>query len=280
MVTYQSRYFKGMDTTSLHYQSWQPDENEPAAIVALVHGWSDHSGRYMNIVDHLVPHQFAIYALDLRGHGKSEGQRGHINSWDEYRNDIVTFVRLLNRLYPTTPIFLMGHSMGGLIVLDYIIHHPGTPLTGLIVSSPLISPPKVSPVIWQIGRLLSNIYPNLSLNPGSDPHTISRDLSVVDRYMNDPLVHQKGTPRTSTEIERTRKFVLANADAIELPFLMLYGEADGLIPPHFNTALFERVTSGDKTCHTYEGGYHETFNDICKDDVLADLLGWLKKHLA
>lgn len=275
MLEATQKTLTSLDTTKLHVQVWLP-EGTPRAQIALVHGWSDHSGRYQNLVNKVVPEGIAVHAIDLRGHGMSGGQRGHVHQWADYRNDVWA---LLDSMDLSVPTFLMGHSMGGLIVLDYMIHHPDTALRGLITSSPLLSPPNVSPVLVKLGQILSRIAPTFSLNPGASADTISRDKAVVEAYVNDPLVHSRATPRMSTEMEATRLFVHANLDAIKMPYLLVYGSADGLVPPDMSREAFEHVASSDKTRHEYEGAYHEVMNDINKDDVLRDIVEWLNAHI-
>lgn len=277
MTTHDTQYIRSADGTQLHVQSWLPQHTR--AVVGVVHGWSDHSGRYGNVVDALTPHGCGVYAVDLRGHGLSEGQRGHINTWDEYRGDVHAFLDLLEATYPDTPLFLMGHSTGGLIVLEYAIHHPARRLNGLIASAPLLAEPNVPGVVKLLGRVLSRVAPSFSLDPNADPNTISRDPAVVAAYKSDPLAHSRATPRLSTEMSAARDFVLANLDGITYPFLLMYGSADGLVPPHISREMFAHVGAADKTRHEYDGGYHELFNDLCKDEMLGDLVAWLDAHV-
>jgi alpha-beta hydrolase superfamily lysophospholipase len=266
MAEHRSEYLHSEDGTRLHVQSWLPAGGVRAGV-AIVHGWSDHGGRYGNVVEHLLPHGYAVYALDLRGHGLSDGQRGHIGAWDEYRQDVHTLVTRLEREQSGAPLFLMGHSMGGLTVMEYAIHHPTRRLNGLVASSPLLAEPNVPGVLKLAGRVLSRVAPSFSLNPGADAATISRDPAVVAAYERDPLVHARATPRFSTEMSAAQEFVL-----------LLYGSDDQLVPPHVSRAMFAQVGAADKTRHEYDGGYHELFNDFVKAQMLEDLLTWLDAH--
>jgi alpha-beta hydrolase superfamily lysophospholipase len=264
----------------LHYHVWLPiNGEEPLAIVGIIHGWSDHSGRYGNVVDHLTAHGFSVYGLDLRGHGHSDGQRGHIEAWEDYRLDIHAFLQVLERDYPDTPHFIMGHSMGGLALMEYVIHFPDAPIDGIVATSPLLSEPNVPPIMNLLAKVLAQVAPRLGINPGTDSSTITRDTSGVEDYDNDPLVHTRATPRFAMEMEVARQFVIKNADAIQHPFLLLYGDADGLVPPNVSRDIFKTVGSIDKTRHEYAGGYHELFNDLVKEDMLRDLTDWLNAHL-
>ena len=267
------------DGTRLHMQTWLPDDKPPRALIAVLPGWSDHSDRYMNLVNHAVPLGYGVSALDFRGHGKADGQRGHINDWADYRNDTDAFVRALARQQPGVPLFVLGHSMGGLMGMDYMIHHPQAPLHGLIASAPLLAPPNVSPVLVKLGALVSRVMPRFSLNPGVDPTVVSRDPDVVARYKNDPLGHQRVSARASTEMETTRLFVLDNLDAIKAPFLLIFGGADPLVPPDVSRSVLPKIGSRDKTAYEYANNYHEPMNDLDKERVLSDITNWVGARL-
>jgi alpha-beta hydrolase superfamily lysophospholipase len=149
--------FTGTGDLSLVWQAWLPDE-PPRAVLVIVHGFGEHCGRYRHLVDYLVPRGFAIYGFDLRGHGRSEGQRGAINSWDEFREDVARFLHLVREAQPDSPLFLMGHSMGGLIVSNYAVNDQSG-LTGVILSSPQLAQPHVAPLLHAASRVLSKIRP-------------------------------------------------------------------------------------------------------------------------
>ena len=267
-------YFTSTDGTRLAYRHW-PTAEQPQAIVAVVHGWSDHAARYALLATALAPHGITTYAVDLRGNGESEGQRGHIQRWADYRADMHAFLTTVRDLHPQTPCFLLGHSMGGLAVLDYAIHFPNEDLRGLLVSSPLLAPPNVPPVMTTLGRLLSRVAPRFSLDPGADADTLSRDPAVVQAYREDPLVHQQATPRFATVMEQVRLFVLDNLDGMRYPLFLYYGSADGLVPPDITRDAFDGIGADDKTRHEVAGGYHELINDHGKDILFAAIRGWL-----
>ncbi len=269
--------FKGFGGLELYTQSWLPD-TPPKAIMALVHGFGEHSGRYKNVVNHLVPKGYAIYGFDHRGHGRSPGKRGHVNDWAEFRGDVVAFKQFITGQHPDLPLFLMGHSMGGLIVLEYILRHPEG-WQGVIASAPLLGQPNISPALIFISRLLSRVWPSLGVNTGLDASTISRDETEVEAYQNDPLVHSMGTPRTSTEMTTAVTWTQAHAADINLPLLIIHGQADALISPEDSAAFFANVTYPDKQRILYDGGFHESHNDIHHEQVTADLEQWLEAHL-
>ena len=159
--------FKGANDLNLFYQSWLPDSGTKA-IIAIVHGFGEHSGRYMNLVNHVLPQGFIVYGFDHRGHGRSEGNRGHIMDWSEFREDIKLFLQLIRSQENELPLFLMGHSMGGLIVLNYILHHPEENINSVIVSAPLLVQPAISPIIILISKILSRVWPRFSIDTKLD----------------------------------------------------------------------------------------------------------------
>ncbi|MCS7177678.1 MAG: alpha/beta hydrolase [Anaerolineae bacterium] len=269
--------FAGFGGLPLYYQSWRP-EGEPRAIVILVHGFGEHSGRYMNVVSHLVPRGHAIYALDHRGHGRSPGPRGYIHDWEEFREDIRAFVRMVAEQEPGRPLFLMGHSMGGLIVLEYALRYPEG-LSGVIASGPVLAQVGLSPVLMVLARVLSRLWPRFAMNTGLDATSISRDPEVVATYRADPLVHSTGTARLGTEMTRAIRWTHEHAREWRLPLLILHGGADRLVPPEGSRRFFEHVPIADKERIEYEGGYHEPHNDTHRAQVLADLERWLERHL-
>jgi len=270
--------FQGFGGLELYYQRWRP-EGEPKAVLAIVHGFGEHSGRYDNVVNWLVPKGYAIYAFDLRGHGRSPGQRSYINRWAEYREDVRAFLTFVQEQEPGRPLFLMGHSMGGLIVLEYTLHYPEG-LQGVIGSGPALAQTGVSPLLMALGRFLSRIWPRFTLETNLDATTISRDPAVVEAYVNDPLVHSVATARLGEEMSKAMAWVNDHAADLRVPLLILQGGADRLVSPEASRAFFERVASEDKTFHEYEGYYHEPHNDVGKERPLADLEAWLEEHLS
>ncbi len=270
--------FPGAGNLSLYFRGWRPSPLPPKAALAVVHGFGEHSGRYVNIIHHFVPRGYSVYAFDLRGHGRSPGRRGHISDWAEFREDVGAFLQKVREYEDTIPLFLFGHSMGGLMVLDYGLHHPEG-LAGVIASGPVLTQPGVSPVLLLISRLLSRVWPSLTLNTNLDATAISRDPDVVAAYKADPLVHSKASARLGTELTRTVEWVMSHADAWRLPLLIVHGEADRLAPPEGSRAFFEAVQYEDKQRIEYPGGFHEPHNDIDREQVLADIEAWLEAHL-
>ncbi len=268
--------FEGYENLPLYYQKWQPDETK--AVLVIVHGFGEHSGRYMNVVNKMVPEGFTVYSFDHRGHGKSPGKRGHVQNWNEFIEDTKNFLKLVSDEQKELPLFLMGHSMGGLIVLNYAISNPEG-LQGVIASGPLLAQPGISPVLLLLSKIMSKIWPGFSIDTKLDVNHISRDPEVISAYNEDPLVHSMASARFGTEITTATDWTLAHADKFNLPLIILHGEADQLVPPHGSATFFENAATKDKERHLYPDGRHEPHNDIDRETVLQDLLNWLNKHL-
>ncbi len=269
---------QGVGGITLFTQTWQPDGDEKA-ILALVHGIGEHSDRYANLVEHLVPRGYAIHTFDLRGHGRSQGKRGYINSWDEYRQDIKLFLSETQKTHADKKLFLMGHSLGGLMVLNYALHHPQG-LAGVIASAPALAQTGVSPWMLTLARLLSSIAPAMTIKTTLDASMISRIPAVVEAYRCDPLVHDLGTPRLGTELAATMQWTSTRAAEFHLPLLILHGADDRIVPASCSRAFFENAPSKIKKRLEYPGGYHEPHNDLQASQAVQDIGDWLDAMLA
>jgi alpha-beta hydrolase superfamily lysophospholipase len=270
--------FQGADGLQLYYQSWR-GEKETRAVLAIIHGFGEHSGRYTNVVNHLISHGYVIYGFDLRGHGRSPGQRGHINSWDEYRGDVKNFLHQISKQEPNEPVFMLGHSMGALIALDYLLRQPAG-LSGAIISGAPLEPVGVAkPFLVLLARTLSRIWPSFSLPLGLDTKALSRNKDVVKAYEEDPLVHGKTTVRWGTEILKTIEWVKARAAEVNIPILLIHGGFDPLNSPHGTRIFFDKVTFPDKDMKIYPGSYHEAHNDLDYELVMNDMAQWLGRHV-
>jgi alpha-beta hydrolase superfamily lysophospholipase len=281
MIYHSVGTFKGVGGLDLYYQSWNP-EGKVRAILVIVHGLGGHSGLYTNIVEHLLPKQYAVYGLDLRGHGRSPGQRGYINTWAEFRDDVRAFLEMIQKQQPRCPIFLFGHSMGGMIVLDYTLRYPqdASALQGVIVSAPSIGEVGVSPIRILLGKMLSRVWPRFSLNTGLDKSSGSRNEEILTSYTQDQLRHTLATARFSTEFFATLAWIHAHAAEWQVPLLILHGSADRVALPEGSELFYQRVTYPDKQRIEYPGAYHDLHCDINYPEVLTDLQTWMDQHLS
>lgn len=277
-LTHREGRFLGAGHLELYWQSWSAD-GAARATLAIVHGIGEHSGRYMNVVHHLVPRGYAVYGFDHRGHGRSPGQRGHIDDWSEYREDVDAFLRMVRGREGDRPLFVFGHSLGALIVLEYVLRRPDG-LRGVIISGAPLEPVGVAkPHLVALARLLSRVWPRFSLSTRLDTPAISRDPAVVHDYRTDPLVHRTATARWGTECLAAIAWVKAHPAALRVPVLLLHGGADRLNAPEGTARFFAQVTHPDKTMRIYPDAFHELHNDPSREQVLRDVEGWLEQRL-
>ncbi|MGA9859446.1 MAG: lysophospholipase [Solirubrobacteraceae bacterium] len=272
-MTHRTASLRGAGGRSIFWQSWTP-QGPPRAVVVLVHGAGEHSGRYEHVVARLVTDGVAVYAADHRGHGRSEGPRALVERLDLAVADLDAFVVLASAAHPGVPVIMLGHSMGGLIALRYAAAHQQR-LTGLILSAPLAAVEAVPAALQVVARVLSRVAPRLPLI-AIDPGLVSRDPGVVAAYESDPLVHHGKLPaRTATEFADAVARLPADVATITVPTLLLYGTADRLCAPAGSEMIARGIGAGDLTVKAYDGLYHEIFNEPERDVVLDDVCAWL-----
>ena len=270
--------FKSTGNFNLYWRCWLPD-GQPKAVIVVAHGLGEHISRYDNLINHLVPRGYALYGLDHQGHGKSEGQRIYVDRFQVYLDDLKTFYDMVRKDNPNLKIFLLGHSMGGLIATAYTLQHQQE-LAGLIVSAPLLKAgDSVSGGTIMAARVLSAIAPRMGVQ-ALDSTYLSRDKAVVEAYDKDPLVYRgKITARLGSEMFSTMAKIEPQMSTITLPILIMQGSADKLVSQDGSKTLFAKAGSKDKTLKIYEGFYHEIFNEKERDKVFADLDPWLDSHV-
>jgi len=268
----------GLKNLDLYYQCWLP-EGEPRAVLLVVPGLAEHTGRYTNLVDYFVPRGYAVYGLDHCGHGKSQGLRCHVERFSDYLDDLKTFFDLVRAEHGAASIFLVGHSMGGTIATAYAIQHQEE-LAGLILSAATLKVgSSVTSVQILAARVLSAVLPKIGVSV-LDSSAISQDQAVVDAYDNDPLVYRgKIRARLGAELLKTLQALPDQTPRINLPILIMQGKADQLSDPEGSKMLYEKVASKDKTLRLYEGQYHEIFNEPERGQVFADMEAWLDIRL-
>jgi alpha-beta hydrolase superfamily lysophospholipase len=266
------------DGLHLFTQHWLP-EGAPRGIVVLVHGYAEHSGRYPHVARTLVDRGAAVYAYDQRGHGRSEGRRAFIESFDAYLDDLDRFLDHVRTRTRDAPLFLFGHSMGGLVVLLHALRRDAG-ARGLLLSAPAIEiNPNLAPVLRRVSQFLGRTFPHLP-TVRSPQGAISRDPAVVEEAEDDPLnYHGRVKARTGAEMLRAGDAAKERLGDLALPFFVFHGTADTLADPSWSRRLYDRAAAEDKTLELYEGLYHETFNEPEQDEVLADIGAWLGERL-
>jgi alpha-beta hydrolase superfamily lysophospholipase len=277
-VTEREGSFNGAGGLRIHWQAWLPDA-ETRAVVVIAHGASEHAGRYGHVAARLVADGYAAYAIEHRGHGRSEGARAVIDRMSNAVADLDSLIALAGAEHPGAPVFLLGHSMGGTIAVSYAIGHQAR-LSGLILSGPLAALEAAPAPMRLISKILSAIAPGMGLIE-IDPSLVSRDPDVVAAYVADPLVHHGKLPvRTVAELAAAIDSFPQAAQAITVPTLIMYGTADRLCPPRGSVMLSERIGSAEKTITPYQGLYHEILNEPEQAQVLDEISHWLGARTA
>jgi acylglycerol lipase len=280
MKTFEARW-ENDEGINLFAQGWEPDERNPKAFIALVHGLGDHTSRFTHVGKAMTEAGYALAGFDLRGHGRSGGPRGHTPSLNAYMQDIRRFFQLMTPRYPQVPHFLYGHSLGGLLTLAYAIQY-GTGLNGVMVTGPALrSSLQEQKAKVTMVRILGSIFPTLTVPSGLDATTISRDPEVVAAYKNDPLVHYSTSLGFGKAGLTAIDLSFARAKEFPVPLLMIHGKADKITYSSGSEEFAElvREAGGEVTLKLWDDLYHEVHNEPEKREVLQFMVEWLDRHL-
>ncbi len=251
---------------------------EVKGVVVLVHGMGEHSGRYIeNVIPTLLKVSLAVVSYDNVGHGKSNGKRGHCPSYSTLMEILGMVAERAESLYPDVPLFLYGHSMGGNLVLNYALRN-SVKINGIVATSPYLrlafKPPKWKMVL---GKLMLKVLPSITLPSGLDPEGISRIPAEVEKYVKDPMVHDRVSPMFSFPIMEAGEWAIANANSLLTDTLLLHGTGDQVID---YTATEEFHKNSNRTeLQLFEGAFHELHHDKCQVELLAVITKWLKKRI-
>lgn len=266
------------DGKLIYAQNWEP-EGEKKAAIALVHGLGEHSGRYQHVAEYFTNNGYSITALDLQGHGKTAGVRGHIRSYDAAMEDVQHLIEETRQRASGLPCFLYGHSMGGALVLFYALTRRPTDLAGVIATSPglaVVAPPTGGKLAMV--KVLNKVAPAMTMDNGLVLDNLSRDPQVKEKYVNDPLVHKKISVRLALELIQNGEWMVEHAGDLQVPLLLMQGTEDILVSPPA-TRKFAEKAAGDVTYKEWEGFYHEIHNEPEKLEVLSYMNGWMDAHL-
>ncbi len=266
------------DGVRLHYRSWPAPAER--AVLLVSHGLGEHGGRYAALAEDLARHGITVHAIDHRGHGRSGGRRGHVARFGEFVRDFEAFRAAVAKEHPSdVPVFLLGHSMGGLIAIHHLLAHPEGPYRGAILSAPLVGIAVQAPR-WKVALsgLLSRLVPWLPFSNEIDTAMLSTAPGYDEAYRADTLLHSVITPRLYTEMTGAIQAAFARPDGIRIPLLILAPTADRVVLPEA-VARFAAACPGEVEVRRYEGFQHESLNEKDRHHAVADVVAWLGAHI-
>jgi alpha-beta hydrolase superfamily lysophospholipase len=268
--------FQGVGGLKIFTRSWQP-EGKTRGVVVIVHGLNSHSGQYLWVGEQFAATGLAVYALDQRGRGRSDGERFYVEKIEDYVEDVATLVRAAKSENPGAPVFVLGHSAGGVISCVYALDHQEE-IDGLICEDFAYELP-VPDLVLSFIKGLSYITPHTHVYSLKN-EDFSRDPAVVGAMNNDPLIKGESQPaQTSRALINADSRLKEEFPLIKLPLLILHGTADKVTKPSGSRRFYEQAGSTDKTLKLYEGHYHDLLNDIGKEGVMADIKDWIVARL-
>lgn len=270
--------WKAQDGLDIFVQGWEPTVLSPKAVVCLVHGLGEHSSRYAHVAEAFGKEGFVLFGTDLRGHGRSGGPRGHISSIEDFMQDIDVLLEQARVRYPGLPLFLYGHSLGGIQVLHYgLLRKPD--VKGVIAtSSGLHTAIEAQTLKVMMAKVLGALMPKVAIASGLDPKGISRDEKVVQAYSKDPLVHDKISLGFGKVMIGVTRWTLAHAGEFSLPLLLMHGKADTIAFPTSSTE-FAAPLKEKCTLVLWEDAYHELHNESEKNEVFKTMTLWMDARL-
>jgi len=277
-VQHTESEFAGVHGTRIVYDVWRPD-GPPTGILLLAHGLGEHARRYDHVIERVVGLGLVVYAPDHRGHGRSGGKRIELRDWSEFVDDLHQLSAVATAENPGLDRFLLGHSMGGAIALSYALDHQDE-LSGLILSAPAVDVVGGKPrVVVEVGKILGRFAPGIPVET-LDAKAVSRDPAVVAAYESDPLVHHgKVKAGIARGMIIAAESFPARLPSLTLPVLLLHGTEDHLADISGSRMIAAHAGSKDLTLKTYDGLFHEVFNEPEQDKVLDDLVDWLRPRL-
>lgn len=269
--------FQSRDQLALHWQSWIPES--PKAHIALVHGYAEHIGRYDHVAVWLAERGYAVHGFDCRGHGKSQGKRGHCERFEQFLEDFEDYLTRVKVSAGGKKVFTLGHSHGGLITARWLIDHPDA-VSGAVFTSPFFrlafEPPKLK--VWG-ALMIGNVLPWLPVSNELSSEQLTRDTAMVAAHKVDKLVNPNATPRWFVESQRAQREVMELAPKMHVPFTIHAGGADPIAHTPQAEAFHARAGSQDKSFKAWPGALHEVMNETNRAEILGEIDGWLAAHL-
>lgn len=271
--------FSADNGLDIFYQSWAAYKSRAALVV--IHGLGEHSGRYETLLAALAGKNISLFIADVRGFGRSGGKRGCIERFRDYVSDVRMFIAQIKSKCHTAPLFMLGHSFGGIIAMQYVLAYNDS-VSGLVLSSPALDFGSSAPAFLRgAARLISGIVPNATIAARGDFAGISRNMDYVESCRRDKLLHGRISARLYTEASKAAEDCMRRAYEITTPMLIVHGKADTIADYRKSEVLFERLSSQDKNIRLFDGLYHQTFNEIPddRDKVLAAVQEWFAEHI-
>lgn len=274
----QEGWFNATPQIKLYERRCVP-EATPQANLVIIHGYGDHSSRYEWVMQELRQRQIASYAYDQRGHGHSPGKRGYVGRFEDFLDDLDVFLEHLRSELGSAPIFIMGHSMGGMVLARYA-QTRSIQARGLVFSSPFLAfSDDVPAFLVALGPMIAKVAPWLPIGKVENSG-LSRDPAVIEAADNDPLCyHGRVAAHTASEFHRMIQTIGQECSKVNLPMLVLHGGADHIVSPSGSETLHQEASASDKTLRMYPDGYHELFNDLDKEQFLEEIVTWMKARL-
>lgn len=269
--------WKSADGLEIFAQGWEPEELPAKGVVCLVHGIGEHTGRFEHVAQALSEAGYVLMGADWRGHGRSEGKRGHVPSIEAILKDIDRVIEEASHRYEGLPLFLYGQSLGAIMVLYYSLKRKPN-INGVIATSPALHTSlDEQPFKIIAARILGSIIPGLTLHSGLVPQDLSRDEPTVQAYINDPMVHYRLSLGFGKKLLGVRTWTLEHAAELEIPLLLMHGKADNIAYP---SGSMEFAAPIDEKCTLvlWEGALHELHNEPERDEVFKVIISWLDKQ--
>lgn len=276
MRTFESGW-QNAERIAFYVRGWEPDKT-PKAVVVLLHGLGEHAGRYAPVGEGLAAASYAAVGLDLRGHGRSGGRRGHTPTYERLLDDLADFLAQIEARYPGRPVFLYGHSLGGNLAINYVLRRKSM-LHGVIATAPWLRLAYMPPV-WRVvlARALNPFVPGFTQKSGLEVAALSRDAKIAEAYIHDPLVHDSISVRLYVAMYESGLWALEHAEEFPLPLLLMHGTADRLTSFEASREFAER--GGRKvTWRPWNGYYHELHNEPQRAEVLKAMVQWMDDRL-
>lgn len=269
--------WKTDDGLNIYAKDWSVAA--PKAVFVLVHGMGEHINRYNHVAAFVNSHQIAMIGNDHRGHGKSDGKRGHFRKYEDYLNEVDTLIAETKKRYPTVPLVLYGHSKGGNIVLNYLIRKRPNVAAAMVTGPWIELAFKPSPVLVFLGKMMRNIAPGFTQSSGLDVTAVSSNPAVTDAYTKDDLVHDKISAEAGMGMMDAGQYLIDYQGDMPCPLLIMHGGADK-VTSQPASETFAKKLKGDVTYKSFTGLYHEIHNEVERQEVLDYFYGWLQNKLS